>query len=77
MKRHRHTPEQIIRKIPGREVAQRGKDRVELLRHLEVSEATWNRWRSCNDGRSADHPARASPMIRFITIPNMRLCAVP
>lgn len=47
MKRHRRTPEQIIRKIrEGEKLLNEGKDLTELLRHLEISEATWNRWRN-------------------------------
>lgn len=47
MKRKRHPPEQIIRKL--REAAQmlnEGKDLTEVLRHLEVSESSWARWRA-------------------------------
>ncbi len=47
MKRHRHTPEQVARKLPeGERLLNEGKDLTEVLRHLEVSEATWNRWRN-------------------------------
>ena len=47
MKRHRHTPEQIVRKLrEGERLLNDGKDLAEVLRHLEVSEATWNGWRA-------------------------------
>src|SRR3712207_1958278 len=47
MKRHRHTPEQIVRKLrEGERLLNEGKDLAEVLRHLEVSEQTWHRWRN-------------------------------
>ena len=47
MKRHRHTPEQIVRKLrEGDRLLNEGKDLTEVLRHLEVSESSWNRWRT-------------------------------
>ena len=46
MKRHRHTPEQVVRKVrEGERLLNDGKDLAEVLRALEISEATWNRWR--------------------------------
>jgi putative transposase len=45
MKRHRHTPEQAVRKVrEGERLLNDGKDLAEVLRTLEISEATWNRW---------------------------------
>jgi putative transposase len=47
MKRHRHTPEQVVRKLrEGERLLNEGKDLTEVIRHLEISEATWNRWRN-------------------------------
>jgi putative transposase len=44
MKRHRHIPEQVIRKLrEGEHLPGERKDLVEVLRLLEISEATWNR----------------------------------
>ncbi len=41
MKRHRHTPEQIVRKLrEGERLLNEGKDVTEVIRHLEVSEAS-------------------------------------
>ena len=38
MKRHRHTPEQIVRKLrEGERLLNDGTDLAEVLRHLEVS----------------------------------------
>ncbi len=47
MKRHRHSPEQALRKVrEGEKLLNEGQDLTEVLRHLEVSESTWNRWRA-------------------------------
>ena len=46
MQRHRHTPEQVVRKLrEGERLLGGGADLAEVLRTLEISEATWNRWR--------------------------------
>ncbi len=59
MKRHRHTPEQVVRKLrEGERLLNDGKDLTEVLRHLEVSEATWNRWRNQYGGMKADGAKR-------------------
>jgi putative transposase len=40
MKRHRHTPEQIVRKLrEGDRLLNEGKDIAEVLRHLEIARA--------------------------------------
>jgi putative transposase len=47
MKRRRHTPEHVIRKLPeGKKLLGQGKDLEEGCRHLEITESTWNRWRN-------------------------------
>ena len=44
MKRKRHTPEQIVRKLrEGDRMLNEGTELTEVLRHLEVSESSWNR----------------------------------
>ncbi len=59
MKRHRHTPEQVVRKLrEGDRLLNDGKDLGEVLRHLEVSEATWNRWRNQYGGMKATEAKR-------------------
>jgi hypothetical protein len=59
MKRHRHTPEQAVRKIrEGERLLNEGGELVEVLRLLEVSEATWNRWRAQYGGMKADEAKR-------------------
>ena len=47
MKRHRHTPEQAVRKLrEGQRLLSEGKDLTEVLRQFEIAESTWNRWRN-------------------------------
>ena len=65
MKRHRHTPEQVVRKLrEGERLLNEGKDLTEVLRHLEVSEATWNRWRNQYGGIKADEVRRLTDLER-------------
>jgi transposase len=46
MKRRRHTPEQIIRKLREADrLLADGHDVPEVAKHLEISEATYHRWR--------------------------------
>jgi transposase-like protein len=60
MKRHRHTPEQIVRKLrEGERLLNEGRDITEVVRHLEIAESTWNRWRSQygrHEGRRGQAP---------------------
>lgn len=59
MKRHRHTPEQAVRKLrEGDRLLAEGQDMTEVLRHLEIAESTWNRWRSMYGGMKADAARR-------------------
>ncbi len=59
MKRHRHTPEQVIRKLrEGEKILNESKDLTQVLRHLEISEATWNRWRNQYGGMKAEEVKR-------------------
>ena len=59
MKRHRHTPEQIVRKLrEGDRLLNEGKDITEVIRHLEIAESTWNRWRAQYGGMKADEAKR-------------------
>ncbi len=47
MKRHRHTPEQAVRKLhEGERMLNEGSDMAEVLNQLEIAESTWNRWRN-------------------------------
>jgi transposase/transposase-like protein len=70
MKRHRHTPEQVVRKLrEGERLLNEGKGLVEVLRHLEISEPTWNRWRNQYGGMKADGAKR----LRELEVENGRL----
>ena len=45
MKRRRHTPEQIIRKLlEGERLLAEGQELAQVAKHLEVAESTWHRW---------------------------------
>ena len=70
MKRHRHTPEQIVRKLrEGDRLLNDGVDLVEVLRQLEVSESTWNRWRAQYGGMKANEARR----LKELEVENSRL----
>ena len=70
MKRHRHTPEQAVRKVrEGERLLNDGKDLAEVLRTLEISEATWNRWRTRYGGMKATQAKR----LRELEAENARL----
>jgi hypothetical protein len=70
MKRHRHTPEQIVRKLrEGDRMLNEGKDVTEVLRQLEVSESSWNRWRAPYGGMKATEAKR----LRELEVENARL----
>ena len=70
MKRHRHTPEQIVRKLrEGDRLLNEGKDLAEVLRELEVSESSWNRWRAQYGGMKANEARR----LRELETENSRL----
>ena len=59
MKRRRHTPEQIIRKLREADrLLAEGKEIAEIARTLEVSEATYHRWRAQYGGLKADDVKR-------------------
>ncbi len=55
MKRRRHTPEQIIRKLREADrLLAEGKEVPEVAKALEVSEQTFHRWRAQYGGMKAD-----------------------
>jgi len=55
MKRRRHTPEQIVRKLREAERLQAdGADIATVAKHLEISEQTFHRWRNQYGGMKAD-----------------------
>jgi transposase-like protein len=59
MKRRRHSPEQVVRKLreADRMLAQ-GSSVAQVLQHLEVTEATYYRWRTQFGAMSPDEAKR-------------------
>jgi putative transposase len=65
MARRRHTPEQIIRKLREADrLLAEGTDIAEVVRHLEISEATYHRWRHQFGGMKADDAKRLKELER-------------
>ena len=65
MKRRRHTPDQIIRKLnEGEKLLGQGQDLEEVTRHLEITESTWHRWRNQYGGMKADDAKRLKELER-------------
>ena len=59
MKRRRHTPEQIVRKLREADrLLAEGLEVPEVAKQLEVSEATYHRWRAQYGGLKADDVRR-------------------
>jgi putative transposase len=59
MKRRRHTPEQIIRKLREADrLLVQGQEVPEVAKQLEISEATYHRWRAQYGGLKADDAKR-------------------
>lgn len=55
----RHSPEQIVKKLRDAEVMlSSGKSMEEVLKVLEVSEATFNRWRNQYGGMKSEEAKR-------------------
>lgn len=64
MARRRHTPEQIIRKLREADrMLGEGKDLAEVARRLEVTEATYHRWRNQFGGMKADDAKRLKRIV--------------
>jgi putative transposase len=65
MKRRRHTPEQVVRKLreADRMIAE-GKSIPEVAKALEVSENTFHRWRAQYGGMKADDVKRLKELER-------------
>ena len=65
MKRRRHTPEQIIRKLweVGRLIGE-GKRIPEAAKAIEISEQTYHRWRNQYGGMKADDAKRLKKLER-------------
>ena len=70
MKRRRHTPEQIIRKLREADrLLAEGREVPEVAKALEISEATYHRWRTQYGGLKADDAKR----FKELTAENARL----
>jgi transposase-like protein len=55
----RHTPEQIVRKLRDADaMLNGGKDLANVLQALEISEATYHRWRNQFGGMKAEEAKR-------------------
>ena len=64
-KRRRHTPEQIIRKLREADrMLGEGAQLTEVARELEVTEATYHRWRNQYGGMKADDAKRLKELQR-------------
>ena len=60
-RRKRHSPEQIVKKLrDGEAMLNAGKDLAAVFQSLEVSEATWNRWRNQYGGMKSEEAKRLS-----------------
>ena len=65
MARRRHTPEQIIRKLREADrMLGEAKGLDEVVRHLEVTEPTYHRWRNQFGGMKADDARRLRKLER-------------
>ncbi len=65
MKRRRHTPEQIVRKLREADrMLGEGIEVPEVCKALEVSEATYHRWRAQFGGMKADDVKRLKELER-------------
>jgi putative transposase len=70
MKRKRHSPEQIIRKLREADMMLwQGQSIAAVCQTLEVSEATLHRWRNQYDGMKADEAKR----LKKLELENARL----
>jgi putative transposase len=64
-RRRRHTPEQIIRKLrEGDKQLGLGVELPEVLKHLEITEATWYRWRTQYGGMKSEDAKRLRELER-------------
>jgi putative transposase len=65
MKKRRHTPEQVVRKLREADrMLGEGSDVPEVAKALEVSEATYHRWRAQYGGMKGDDVKRLKELER-------------
>lgn len=70
MKRKRHSPEQVIRKLRDADrMLSEGKGIAEVCQQLAIAEATFHRWRNQYGGMKADEAKR----LKELEIENRRL----
>ena len=70
MKRRKHTPDQVVRKLREADrLLACGKDVSEVSKQLEISEQTYHRWRKQYGGLKADDAKR----LRELAKENTRL----
>src|SRR5438309_5157408 len=70
MKNRRHTPEQIVRKLREADrLLGEGQELPEVVKQLEVSEATYHRWRAQYGGMKANDVKR----LKELELENARL----
>jgi transposase len=70
MKGRRHTPEQVVRKLREADrLLGEGMELPEVTKQLEVSEATYHRWRAQYGGMKADDVKR----LKELEVENARL----
>ncbi len=59
MSRRRHTPEPVVRKLREADrLLSEGSELAVVLKHLEIAEATYHRWRNQYGGMKADDVKR-------------------
>jgi transposase len=69
VKRRRHTPEQIVRKLREADrLLGEGTELPEVCKTLEVSEASYHRWRAQYGGMKADDVKRLKELERENTL---------
>lgn len=69
-RRKRHTPEQIVRKLRDADaMLNTGKSLGEVIQSLEISEATYHRWRQQFGGMKAEEAKR----LKELEVENARL----
>jgi transposase-like protein len=70
MKRKRHSPEQVIRKLREADrMLSEGKEIAAVCQALEVSEATFHRWRNQYGGMKAND----AKQLKELQVENVRL----
>ena len=65
MKRRRHSPEQVVRKLAvADKLLAEGRTIEEISRELEITESTFHRWRNQYGGMKADDAKRLKELER-------------